>query len=121
MPPIEIAALGEELVGACRRQPDDTADIARGEPHAILHPALPMAVVAAAASLRVEQPAGHVGEERAPGPLFLELVEAAAAAAVAQALPFGAGHLRERLAFPERDIVIFRHLRSLAAKRTDFL
>ena len=51
--------------------------------------ALAMRVVAAAAGFGVEQPAGDVGEGELAGVVVAQLVQAAAAAAVAQALPLG--------------------------------
>lgn len=102
VPPVQVAAVGEEPVGAGRRQPGDAAHRARREPHAVAHLLLPVLVVAAAAALRVEQPAGDVGEEGRARALLLQLVEAAAPAAVAQAFPFARAHLLERLAPPER-------------------
>ena len=52
-------------------------------------------VVAAAAGLAVEQPAADIGIKGPVGLLFLELVQAAFAAAVAQAFPFRIRHLRQ--------------------------
>src|SRR5260221_1394280 len=69
----------------------------------------PVGVVSAAAGGAVDQPAAHFGEI---GPCavvgVLELDQAALPASVADALPFGFRHLLQRLALPERNIVM-RH------------
>ena len=85
-------------VAAGRRQPGDAVDVARGERDAVLHLRGAVVVVVAAAGVVVEQPAADVGVEGAVGALLLQLVQAAAAAAVAQALPFGLRHVAHRLA-----------------------
>src|SRR5712671_5723864 len=46
-----------------------------------------------------------MGEVDFTGILVLELFQAAARAAVAQAFPFGAGHLFQRLGFPEESLL----------------
>ena len=48
-----------------------------------------------------QQPAGDVGEDELVRLVVAQLVQAAAAAAVAKAFPFGAGHRVERLGLPE--------------------
>src|SRR5262245_63590563 len=101
MPPVEIAAFADEAVGAGRGQPAEFADIVGREPHAIVDLRTAIGIVMAAASLLVEQPAADVGVVDAAGVLVLELVETAAAAAVAQALPLVRRHLGQRLAPPE--------------------
>ena len=78
------------------------AHVARGEPHAVLHARLAVGIVGAAAGLSVQQPAAHVGEHGLVGVLVDQLVQAAAAAAVAQALPFRLRHLAHALGAPER-------------------
>jgi hypothetical protein len=60
-----------------------------------------MAVVGAAAAFGVEQLAGDVGVMDAAGVLVFQLHQAAARAAVANALKLPRGHLRERLGAPE--------------------
>src|SRR5258708_35803244 len=47
-----------------------------------------------------------MGEIDFSGILVLELFQAAARAAVAQAFPFGAGHLLQRLGFPKESLLI---------------
>src|SRR4029079_19545745 len=118
MPPVEVAPLRQEPVGAGRRQPGNLPDIARRELDAVRDLLTPARIIAAAAGLRVEQPAADVGEHGVAGVDVLELVEAAAPAAVAQALPLGARHLRELLAPPERRLVIHaRGVARMAARR----
>ena len=104
MPPGETLALRHQAVGAGRRQPFEPPHIARGEPHAILHLGLAVGIVAAAAACAIEQLAADVGIHRRVGVLVDQLVQAAAAAAVAQAFPFGARHFRHRLAAPKRGL-----------------
>jgi hypothetical protein len=47
-----------------------------------------------------------VGEIDLSGILFLQLFQATARAAVSQALPFGVGHLLQRLGFPEKSLLV---------------
>ena len=49
-----------------------------------------------------------MGEIDLAGILILELFQAAARAAVTQALPFGVGHLFQRLGFPEESLLARR-------------
>jgi len=105
MPPVKVLALVELAVGAGGRQPFDLVHHLGGEPHAIVDLFAPMSVIAAAAALAIEQPAADVGEIGRRRVLVLELDEAAAAAAVAQAFPFRVGHLGERFAAPERRVI----------------
>ena len=93
MPPVQIAPFGEQTIGTGRRQPDDAPDVARGEPDAVLHLRGTIGIVATAAACPIEQPAAdirEIGPARIVG--ILELDQAAAAAAVAQALPFRIRH-----------------------------
>src|ERR1700722_11062685 len=70
----------------------------------------PVAVVSAAAGLAVEEPAADLGEIGAGAVVgVLELDQAALAASVTDALPFGFRHFLQRLALPERNFVM-RHL-----------
>src|SRR6185437_8366185 len=75
MPVEQVFALGDEPIGARHREPGEFANRGRRQSHAVGNPG-----VAA---------------------LVLELDEATAAAAIAQALPFGEAHLVERLRPPE--------------------
>ncbi len=113
VPPVEVAAFVDEAVGTGRRQPGGFGDIVRGELHAVVHEAGAIPVILAAAGALVEQPAGHGGVEGAVGAVLLELVQAAAAAAVAQALPFRRGHFVQALAAPEGGVVAV-HCRTVA-------
>src|SRR5262245_19282322 len=47
-----------------------------------------------------------MGEEDPAGIFILQLLQAAAAAAIAQAFPFGVGHLFQRLGFPEETLLV---------------
>src|SRR5262249_34692473 len=93
VPPVEITPGGDELVGAGRRQPGDGADILRRQAHAILDLGAAIFIVPAPAGGAVQEAAAHVGEIDIAGVLVLELTQAAAAAAVAEALPFGIRHI----------------------------
>src|SRR5262249_56735274 len=106
MPPGEILALRNEAVGAGRRQPCQPPHIARGEPHAVFHPGVTVGVVAATAFVAVEQLAADVSEQGLVGVLLDQLVQATAATAVAQALPFGACTFGHCIAPPERGMRI---------------
>src|SRR5262249_41160751 len=93
MPPVEIVTICEAAVGAGGRKPDDSIDVPGGQPDAVLHLRRTVLVAAAAASFAVEQPATHIGKIRARGVIrILELGQAAAPAAVAQAFPLGICH-----------------------------
>ena len=99
-----IAAGGDQAVGAGRRQPVEFREVVGGQAHAVMHPRGPICVVAAAAACAVEQAATDIGEVDGAVVLVLELDQAAAAAAVTQALPFRIIQLGERLGFPERRV-----------------
>src|SRR3954453_7159386 len=105
MPPIEVTAFRDELVAAARRQPIQGADIGRSQADAVRNLVGTIRIVLAAAGHPIEQLAADMGEVDVAGALFLELVQAAAAAAVAQALPFGPRHLFQRLGFPEESFL----------------
>src|SRR5262249_27065935 len=77
-----------------------------GELDAIRHDLLAVLVVPAARRPGVQELAAGVGLGQFPGALVLELVDAAHAAAVAQRLPLRFGHLGERLALPERRLLL---------------
>src|SRR5262249_10072094 len=73
-----------------------------------------MRIVAAAAHHTVEQLATDVCEKRVVRIFVDQFVQAAAAAAVAQAFPFRPRHLGHRLAAPKRGLRV-RHSRILAS------
>ena len=86
MPPVEIVAVRKAAVCAGGRKPDDPIDVPGGQPDAVLHLRRTVVVAAATASVAVEQPATHIGKIGARGVVrILELDQAAAPAAVAQA------------------------------------
>ena len=105
MPPVEVAPLRDEAIAAARRQPGQGADVLRRQPHAVRNLVRAVRIVLARAQPGIEQPAGDVGEIDLAGVLILELFQAAPRAAVAQRLPFGAGHLLQRLGFPEQSVL----------------
>ena len=75
-------------------------------------------IVDASARVAIEQLAANIREMNLARVFVLELDEAAAAAAVAQAFPFGQTHLVERLRAPEwQSLLVFRRqtLRPLRA------
>src|SRR3954452_21209051 len=105
MPPIKVAPFRDELVAAARREPVQGADIGRGQADAVRNLVGTIRIVLAAAGHPIEQLAADMGEINVTRSIFLELVQAAAAAAVAQALPFGPRHLFQRLGFPEESFL----------------
>jgi len=91
-----VVPVGDAPVGAGRRQPNDSVDVPGRQPHAVLHLGGPVRVVPAAAGFAIEQPAAYVREIGARGIVgVLELHQAAAPAAVAEALPLGIRHFRQ--------------------------
>ena len=89
MPPGKIAALGNQAIGAGRRQPAEFADLGWGQFDAVAHFAAPVRIISAAAGSLVEEFARDVGEMNFTGVLILQLDKATAAAAIAQTFPFG--------------------------------
>jgi len=79
MPPIEIAALGDQFVAAARRQPVQGADVFGRQPDAVRNLGRTIRVVLAGAGARIEQFAGDMGEIDLAGILILELFQAARA------------------------------------------
>ncbi len=102
MPPRETATFGQTAVGTGPGHPGEVVQILTTQHDAVGDVFDPLGVIATAAARHIQQTAGDVGVMYPPGVHVLELVQAAAAAAVAQGFPFGAGHLLERLALPER-------------------
>ena len=87
---------------ACRsRQPVDRGHLLRRQADAVGHGAAAVGIIAATAGAEVEQTAGDVGETERAGVVVAQLVQAAAAAAVAQTLPLLARHLVEAFGHPE--------------------
>src|SRR5215510_3782932 len=105
MPPIEIAAFGDETIATARRQPAEGSHIFGSEANAIGNLGGTVLVILAGTGARIEQAAGDVGEVDLAGILVFELFQAAARATVAQALPFGVGHFLQRLGFPEESLL----------------
>jgi hypothetical protein len=111
MPPGQTAPLREAAIGAARRQPVDTVQCLRRQADAIRHPLAAVYVVGAAAALQIQQPAGDIGESERTGLVIAQLVQAAAAAPVAQRLPFLGRHFRQGLGFPEGGGRAMQHAR----------
>ena len=89
MPPGKIAALGNQPVGAGRRQPAEASHRSRGQFDAIVHLAAAVRIIGTAAGPRVEELAGDVGEMNFAAILVFQLDKTAAAASIAQTFPFG--------------------------------
>lgn len=87
MPVVEVSPFGDEAIGAGGRQPLKGPHFARRQANAFRHHLGTMGIITATAALAVEQRAADVRIDDAAGILILELVEAAAGAAIAQALP----------------------------------
>ena len=62
MPPVKVPSFGEETICAGRGQPDDPADIAWGEAHAIGDPLGPVAIILATTGVAIEKPAADIGK-----------------------------------------------------------
>src|SRR5437660_42642 len=105
MPPIEIAALGDEAIAAARRQPVEGVNIGWRQADAVRNLVGAVWIVLAGTGAGLEQAAGDMGEVDLAGILVLELLQAAARAAVAQAFPFGVRHFVQRLGFPEESLL----------------
>src|SRR5690348_8277713 len=114
----QIMPIGKRLarrtyaIGAGLWQPVERAQILAIELHAIGNQLHPVLVIEAAAVLAVEELARDVGRVEQARLLVLELVYAAAAAAVAQRLPFAAVQHGKRL-FPKWRAAV--HLKSSLA------
>src|SRR5207237_479823 len=94
---ITRGCLRDQFVAATRRQPGQGADVLGRQADTIRNLVGTVLVILAGAQAGIEQLAGNMGEVDFPGILVLELFQAAARAAVAQALSFGAGHFLQRL------------------------
>ena len=101
VPPSERAAFGPQPVGAGRRQPSERPRQVRRQFQTISDAPPAPGIVAAAAGLRVEEPASDIGEMHNSRILVLELDQTATAAAVAEALPFRRIKRLERLPLPK--------------------
>ena len=89
MPPGKIAALGNQPVGAGRRQLAEASHRSRSQFDAIMHLAAPVRIIGTAAGPCIEKPAGDVSEMNFGAVLVFQLDKAAAAASIAQTFPFG--------------------------------
>src|SRR5208283_160239 len=102
MPVRQVLVFRNQTIGAGDGEPSQRANGRRRQLDTVRNPAGAARIVAASTSLGVEQGAADIGEMNGAGVLVLQLDEAAAGAAVAQALPLRLRHLVERLGFPER-------------------
>ena len=93
--------LRQQAIGAGGGQPVELGNLVVGDLQAVRLFFKAVAVVGALAGLGIEQVAGHVGEHQLLGVLVDQLVQAALAAAVAQGLPLGRGHLLQALHLPK--------------------
>ena len=102
VPPIEVAPLLHEPVGAGRRQPGEAAHALRRELHAIRHEAAAVLVVLAAAALPVEQLAGDVGPGDLAGVDVFQLVQTAPPAPIAERFPLRMASSRRAISAARR-------------------
>ena len=100
MPLWQALPLRQQAVGTGRGSQLNSA-ILSGDLQAVRLFLKAVAIVGALAGLGIEQVAGHVGEHQLLGVLVDQLVQAALAAAVAQGLPLGCGHLLQALRLPK--------------------
>jgi hypothetical protein len=109
MPVVQIPSLGDQPIGAGDGEPAQRANRGWGQFDAIGNPPVTLPIIEAPARLGVKQLATDVSEMDLADVFILELDEAAAAAAVAQALPLAGAHLLERLDAPKwLDFMVFR-------------
>lgn len=101
MPLRQALPLRQQAVGAGRGQPVELGNLVEGYLQAVRLFFEAVAVIGTLAGLGIEQIAGHVGEHQLLGVLVNELVQAALAAAIAQGLPLGRGHLLQTLHLPK--------------------
>ncbi|MNH21205.1 hypothetical protein D3C79_810040 [compost metagenome] len=110
MPFRQALPLCQQAVSAARRQPVELGNLVEGDLQAVRLFFKAVAVVGTLAGLGIEQVAGHVGEHQLLGVLVDQLVQAALAAAIAQGLPLGIGHLLQGLFLPKRSWLHFLDL-----------
>lgn len=101
MPSRQGLPLRQQAIGAGGGQPVELGNLVVGDLQAVRLFFKAVAVVGALAGLGIEQVAGDVGEHQLLGVLVDQLVQAALAAAVAQGLPLGHGHLLQALHLPK--------------------
>src|SRR5690606_33060083 len=90
--------------------PVQGADIFRGQAHAIRNLFGTLRIILAGTKPGIQKPAGDVREVYVAGIPVLQLFQAAAPAAIAQAFPFGGRHFIQGLGLPEESL-LFRGLR----------
>src|SRR4051812_17276156 len=97
MPIEQRLSVRPQAVCAAVGKPVETAEVRPVELHAVRDQLQPVLVIEAPAVAAVEQFAGDIGRVEHAGFLVLELVDAAAAATIAQGFPLAAIELAERL------------------------
>src|SRR6056297_162172 len=101
VPVVKRLAVMEQLVGAGLGHPVEMAfEGLGGQRDAFRDKLVADVILRAPAGAVIEQTARDAGQRHFSGVVILELVEAACAAAIAQRLPFKAGHARQRRGFP---------------------
>lgn len=101
MPVREAASLREAAVCTGPRHPGEIFEIRRLQYDTIRHMLEARRVIRAAATFRIQKPAGNIRVVDISGVFIFELVKAAATATVAERFPFRLRHLVERFALPE--------------------
>lgn len=110
MPLGQRLPLGQQAIGTAGWQPLVLIYLVHGDLQTVRLFLEAVVVVGALAAFGVEQVAGHVGEHQFISIGIDQLVEAALAAAVAQRLPLGHGHLLQGLFLPKRSWLYFLDL-----------
>lgn len=105
MPLWQALPLRQQAIGTGRGQPVIFGNLVVGDLQAVRLFFEAVAVVGALAGLGIEQVAGHVGEHQLLGVLVDQLVQAALAAAIAQGLPLGHGHLLQAFYLPKGGVL----------------
>ena len=105
MPLWQALPLRQQAIGAGGGQPVELGNLVVGDLQAVRLFFKAVAVVGALAGLGIEQVAGHVGEHQLLGVLVDQLVQTALAAAVAQGLPLGHGHLLQAFHLPKGGVL----------------
>src|ERR1700730_13186988 len=105
MPPIEITAFCNQAITATWRQPIQRAHIGSRQSDAVGNLFGTVLIILAGAKACIEKFAGNVSEIDFAGVFVLELFEATAGTAIAQAFPFRLRHIFQRLGFPEESLL----------------
>lgn len=101
MPPVQLAALGEQPVRAAVRQPVEMFDRVRRDDGAIGNPLVAVFIVRTPAAADIEQLAGQPGVQQFVCIFILEFDQTALSTPVAERFPLILRHLAKRLRAPE--------------------